>query len=155
MTRAFAGALTGFVHDRFGRRGSGSESGGRRLQLPSVLRTSAAYDAVGVAERHGPRVMELLPRAGCVLADAGCWWWIVPPQSDVGVNWPPLARYAAGGRMTGPSRGRTGHAGEEPRLVHWPRDNEPYSHPLLLHIAVCAAAGICPAWPREDRQSRS
>ncbi|MET7901484.1 hypothetical protein [Streptomyces sp. NPDC005336] len=155
MTHAFAGALTGFARDRFRQRGSRSEPGGRRLQLPPALRAGREYDAVGVAERHGSRVMDLLPRAGCVLADAGRWWWIVPPQSDVGVTWPPLARYAVGAQVTGASEGRTGRAGEEPRLVHWPRDNEPYTHPLLLHIAVCAAAGISPAWPREDRRPRS
>lgn len=156
MTYAFAGALTGLVRGRFGRRGFRPAPGRHRLQLPPALRTERAYDAVGVAERHGPGVMALLPRAGCVLAGAGRWWWIVPPQSDVGVSWPAPAVYAVGAMVTGPPGWRTGPTGtEEPGVVHWPGDGEPYTHPLLLHIAVCAAAGVSPAWPCDDRLPRS
>ncbi|WAP54022.1 hypothetical protein [Streptomyces sp. S465] len=152
MTYAFADALTGFVRGRFVRRGLRPVPGRHRLQLPSALRGDRAYDAVGITERHGPGVMALLPRAGCVLAGAGRWWWIVPPQSDVGVDWPAPVVYAAGAMVTGPPGGRTGPTGtEEPRVVHWPGDGEPYTHPLLLHIAVCAAAGVSPAWPGGDR----
>ncbi|MBL1095603.1 hypothetical protein [Streptomyces coffeae] len=153
MTHAFAGALPGLARGRLRQRGSRPEPGGRRrLALPSPLRTGRDYDAVGLAERDGRRVMELLPRAGCVLAHGGRWWWIVPPQSDVGVEWPPIALYAVGGMVSGGSEGRAGGADEEPRLVHAPDDREPYTHPLLLHIAVCAVAGVAPAWPREERR---
>ncbi|MFJ1991539.1 hypothetical protein [Streptomyces asiaticus] len=156
MTYAFAGALTGLVRGRFGRRGFRAVSGRHRLQLPPRLRTDRAYDAVGIAERHGPGVMALLPRAGCVLTGAGCWWWIVPPHSDVGVDWPAPAVYAVGAMVTGPPGRRTGPTGSlEPDVVHWPGDGEPYTHPLLLHIAVCAAAGVSPAWPCDDRLRRS
>ncbi|MFI0777616.1 hypothetical protein [Streptomyces sp. NPDC021212] len=110
------------------------------------------YDAVGVAERHGPAVMERLPRVGCVLAAGGRWWWIVPSQSDIGVNWPSAAVYAVGAVPPGPL---TGRAAEGPRVVHSPDDGVPYTHPLLLHIAVCAVAGVSPAWPRGDRCSGS
>ncbi|GLV77253.1 hypothetical protein ACH4VS_18785 [Streptomyces hygroscopicus] len=155
MTYAFAGALTGLVRGRFGRRGLRPAPGRHRLQLPPALRTDRAYDAVGIAELHGPGVMALLPRAGCVLAGAGRWWWIVPPQSDVGVDWPSPAVYAIGA-MVAPRGRRTGPTGAEgPRVVHWPADGEPYTHPLLLHIAVCAAAGVSPAWPGGDRLPRS
>ncbi|GAA0679741.1 hypothetical protein GCM10009548_57740 [Streptomyces malaysiensis subsp. malaysiensis] len=156
MTYAFAGALTGLVRGRFGRHGFRPAPGRHRLQLPPALRTERAYDAVGIAERHGPGVMALLPRAGCVLAGAGYWWWIVPPQSDVGVSWPAPAVYAVGAMVTGPPGRPTGPAGaEEPGVVHWPGDEEPYTHPLLLHIAVCAAAGVSPAWPCDERLPRS
>ncbi|MFE2447898.1 hypothetical protein ACPEIC_17590 [Stenotrophomonas sp. NPDC087984] len=156
MTYAFAGALTGLVRGRFGRRGFRPASGRHRLQLPPELRTERAYDAVGIAERHGPGVMALLPRAGCVLARAGRWWWIVPPQSDIGVNWPAPAVYAVGATVTGPPGRRTGPIGtEEPGVVHWPDDGEAYTHPLLLHIAVCAAAGVSPAWPCDEGLPRS
>ncbi|GAA1720693.1 hypothetical protein [Streptomyces yatensis] len=156
MTYAFAGALTGLVRGRFGRRGFRPAFGRHRLQLPPALRTDRAYDAVGIAERHGPGVMDLLPRAGCVLARAGRWWWIVPPQSDIGVNWPAPAVYAVGAMVTGPPGRWTGPTGaEEPGVVHWPGDGEPYTHPLLLHIAVCAAAGVSPAWPCDEGLPRS
>ncbi|AQW55343.1 hypothetical protein [Streptomyces violaceusniger] len=156
MTYAFAGALTGLVRGRFGRRGFRPASGRNCLQLPPALRTDRAYDAVGIAERHGPGVMALLPRAGCVLARAGRWWWIVPPQSDIGVNWPAPAVYAVGAVVTGPPGWRTGPTGtKEPGVVHWPGDGEPYTHPLLLHIAVCAAAGVSPVWPCDEGLPRS
>ncbi|EFL28864.1 conserved hypothetical protein, partial [Streptomyces himastatinicus ATCC 53653] len=70
---------------------------GRRdscFMIPLLRPPLSSYDAVGVAERYGPAVMERLPRVGCVLAAGGRWWWIVPSQSDVGVNWPSAAVYA-------------------------------------------------------------
>ncbi|WP_063729525.1 hypothetical protein [Streptomyces sp. RTd22] len=124
--------------------------------IPLLRPPLSSYDAVGVAERYGPAVMERLPRVGCVLGAGGRWWWIVPSQSDVGVNWPSAAVYAVGAVPAGAPPGRrTGRAAEGPRVVHSPDDGVPYTHPLLLHIAVCAVAGVSPAWPREDRRSGS
>ncbi|MFD7501883.1 hypothetical protein [Streptomyces sp. NPDC059850] len=126
------------------------------LRRPPSSRPFRRHDAVGVAERYGPEVMARLPRVGCVLAAGGRWWWIVPAQSDVGVNWPSAAVYAVGAVPDGPPPGRrTERVAGEPRVVHSPDDGVPYTHPLLLHIAVCAVAGVSPAWPREDRRSGS
>ncbi|MEK8169578.1 hypothetical protein NKH77_06520 [Streptomyces sp. M19] len=67
---------------------------------------------MGLADADARRVMELLPRVGCVLADAGRWWWLVPSQSDIGIAWPPMARYEVGAFVPRPRRpGRSGPAG--------------------------------------------
>ncbi|GAB2596461.1 hypothetical protein GCM10027168_31600 [Streptomyces capparidis] len=114
--------------------------GGQEQPLvPPDLATPLGCDAVGVPERLGPRVLDLLPRAGHVLAAGGHWWWLVPADSDAGLAWPPGATYAAG-----PDAPRADHG--DARLVHDPVDAVPYTHPLLLYIAVCAATGTAPAW---------
>lgn len=118
----------------------------RRLELPPTLFADTGYDAVALPERHGRQVIELLPRSGCVYSAAGRWWWIVPPRSDCGLNWPAIALYSVGAVVTGESR-RADPAADAPRLIHRPEGAVPYTHPLVLHIAVCAVAGISPAWP--------
>lgn len=71
--------------------------------MPSALPTALGYDAVGLAERHGPQVMDRLPRVGCVFTHAGQWWWIVPSQSDIGLDWPAMARYAVDALVPDPA----------------------------------------------------
>ncbi|WP_159037018.1 hypothetical protein [Streptomyces specialis] len=117
-------------------------------------------DAAGGSEEHGRRLMTSLPRAGAVFAVGRRWWWVVPSQSQVGLEWPATAHYWAGaGRPRAPRRDRPTRAGRpaappraprspggpgEPRLIHWPSDAAPYTHPLLLYIAVCRLSGVPP-----------
>jgi hypothetical protein len=108
-----------------------------------VLPTALGCDAVGLPAHHGQRVIDALPRVGCVLADALRWWWIVPSGSDTDVDWPPLARYSVGTSVPEPFC-------EGPRTVHWPDDAVPYTHPILLYIAVCRVAGVQPVWSHGD-----
>ncbi|MFG2191930.1 hypothetical protein [Streptomyces sp. NPDC048639] len=119
----------------------------RRLDVPSSLPLSLGCDAVGVSRHLGPRILEALPRTGCVFDDGERWWWVVPSGSHQGVTWPPEARYAVGGYVSAPRRqqqagGRPG----APRLIHWPDDTMPYTHPILLYVAVCRATGSSPTW---------
>ncbi|MDT0346390.1 hypothetical protein [Streptomyces litchfieldiae] len=118
-----------------------------RLHLPVTTPDALGGDAVGVSEEHGRSIMNSLPRAGAVFAVSGHWWWIVPSESQVGLNWPTTARYWPGACLPGPlaasaAVGRTGRS--VARLVHWPEDAAPYTHPLLLFIAVCRLAGVSP-----------
>ncbi|KAF4409519.1 hypothetical protein CRI70_03655 [Streptomyces sp. Ru87] len=118
-------------------------AGGRRvrLKLPSALSTPLGYDAVGVSAHLGLRVQRLLPRTGCVFTDPDRWWWIVPARADIGISWAPLARYSPDALVTGPAAPEA-----RPRLAHWPEDGVPYTHPILLYIALCQAAGVRPDW---------
>ncbi|MGP3950786.1 hypothetical protein [Streptomyces sp. 7N604] len=140
----------------------------RRLEIPPALPTALGCDAVGVDRHHGPWIMDALPRVGCVFADSERWWWVVPSKSQYGVTWPPMARYSVGAYVAAPLReeregrvggaGRAGRAGAVPRpavprLIHWPDDTVPYTHPILLYIAVCRAAGVPPNWSH-DRLGR-
>lgn len=121
----------------------------QRLELPPTLFAEAGYDAIALPERHGRQVMELLPRAGCVYSAVGRWWWIVPPRSDCGLNWPAIALYSVGAVVSDAPPGRPDPVAEEPRLIHRPEGTVPYTHPLVLHIAVCAVAGVSPTWPAQ------
>ncbi|WP_243761731.1 hypothetical protein [Streptomyces sp. YIM 98790] len=112
-----------------------------RLCLPSGLPAPMGYDAVGVAAPLGPRIRRGLPRTGCVFADAERWWWIVPEQADIGIAWPDAADYAAGGVVTAPGAVRM-----RPRLTHWPSDDVPYTHPIMLYIVLCNVLGLRPEW---------
>ncbi|WP_093838459.1 hypothetical protein [Streptomyces aidingensis] len=117
-----------------------------RLCLPPGLPAPLGHDAVGVAAPLGPRISRSLPRTGCVFADAERWWWIVPGQADTGLVWPDAADYAAGAVL---SRGRA--AGGGPRLAYWPKDNVPYTHPIMLYIVLCNALGRRPEWREAPR----
>ncbi|GAA2410596.1 hypothetical protein GCM10010420_44190 [Streptomyces glaucosporus] len=88
----------------------------------------------------GPRVRRGLRRTGCVFADAERWWWIVPAQADIGLVWPEPARYAPGALV--PARA----SGAGPCLTHWPEDDVPYTHPVMLYIVVCNVLGVRPDW---------
>ncbi|WP_049572616.1 hypothetical protein [Streptomyces sp. SBT349] len=119
-----------------------------RLYLPGTAPGGGLGDAVGVSEAHGRRIMTSLPRAGAVFAAGRRWWWVVPCESQIGLTWPSTARYWAGACRPGPARkDRTACLSRSaPRLIHWPDDDAaPYTHPLLLYIAVCRLAGVTPA----------
>ncbi|WP_147255646.1 hypothetical protein [Streptomyces sp. PT12] len=114
------------------------------LYLPVTMPDGRSGDAVGVSEEHGRSIMTSLPRAGAVFATGFQWWWVVPSESQVGLMWPSTARYWTGACRPGPQRrGRLPRLA--PRLIHWPDDDAtPYTHPLLLYIAVCRLAGVPP-----------
>jgi hypothetical protein len=151
MTSA-AGLMATLRRARFGQRAhSRTAPDPKRLDVPAVLRTSLGYDAVGLPDQHGHRVMDLLPRVGCVFADRERWWWIVPSQSDVGVHWPSMARYSVGAFVADSSEKADDARRKHPRLIHWPTDTVPYTHPLMLYMAVCTIAGTRPAWPHDGR----
>ncbi|MGW3649888.1 hypothetical protein [Streptomyces sp. NPDC000878] len=105
-------------------------------------------DAVGTPREHGQRIMDSLPRVGCVFADDQRWWWIVPSGSHVGVTWPPSTRYAIGAQLADPSWTRTRPASPSvrPRLIHSPEDGSPYTPPIPLYFLACRLAGSVPSW---------
>ncbi|MFD1659597.1 hypothetical protein ACFSL4_15670 [Streptomyces caeni] len=127
-----------------------------RLVLPGELTATLGYDAVGIPGDHGERIMNCLPRVGCVFADDLRWWWIVPSGSQIGVTWPPSTSYAvdacvgrpvipaAGVRPADPSWNgpRTGR----PALIHRPDGDSPYTPPIPLYFLACRLAGIDPHW---------
>ncbi|WP_243766476.1 hypothetical protein [Streptomyces sp. GC420] len=110
------------------------------LAIPPRLPSTLGCDAVGVPERFAYHIMARLPRVGCVFAAGDRLWLIVPAGSDIEVEWPEPARYAAGAAVP---VSRTGTA---PRLVHWPDDSTPYTPPIPLYLMVCQLAGTEPAW---------
>ncbi|EFG65451.1 hypothetical protein [Streptomyces sp. SPB074] len=111
-----------------------------RLTVPSGMTTSMGVDAVGVPEALARRVMGRLPRMGCVFADGGRWWWIVPSGSDVALEWPAPAHYAAGALVP--------DARKEPRLVHQPSGKAPYTPPIPLYVTLCRLTDTLPPWSR-------
>ncbi|WP_393086797.1 hypothetical protein [Streptomyces sp. LN704] len=119
-----------------------------RLVIPAELSPSLGYDAVGTSREHGERIMDCLPRVGCVFADDERWWWIVPSGSHIGVTWPSSTRYAIGARLADPSwtralrRARPGRA----RLIHRPEGESPYTPPIPLYFLTCRLAGSAPRW---------
>lgn len=129
-------------------------------ELPGELPPELACDAVEVSAEYGRQIMDVLPRAGAVFGTGRRWWWLVPPESHVGLDWPADAHYWVDGTIDLPERevppagNAAGAAGaawgtaapaELPRLIHCPGDaDEPYTHPLLLYVAVCRLAGVPP-----------
>lgn len=126
-----------------------------RLAVPAGMSQPLGCDAVSVPARFGPRLMARLPRVGCVYEDAGDagdtgdtdaarWWWIVPADSDVALEWPSPAYYAAGAVVPGARRA--------PSLIHSPTGGEvPYTPPIPLYLAWCRATGTTPGWSRAVR----
>ncbi|MEU6455315.1 hypothetical protein [Streptomyces sp. NPDC047065] len=113
------------------------------LSLPAGLRTGLGHDAVGTSPDHGERILARLPRAGCVFADQGRWWWIVPSGSDIGVAWPPGVLYVRGD----PSWTRAARTpAPGPRMVHGPDGDSPYTAPIPLYFLVCRLTGVTPRW---------
>ncbi|MFH8441949.1 hypothetical protein ACH4D3_12045 [Streptomyces sp. NPDC018026] len=115
------------------------------LSLPAGLRAELGHDAVGTSASHGEHILARLPRAGCVFADEGRWWWIVPAGSDIGIAWPSGTHYAVGDpswTRPRPDGGRP--AG--PQLVHGPDGDSPYTAPLPLYFLACGLAGVAPRW---------
>ncbi|MEV0221644.1 hypothetical protein [Streptomyces sp. NPDC050704] len=119
-----------------------------RLVLPARLRTGLGCDAVGTPRDHGERIMDCLPRVGCVFADDERWWWIVPAGSQIGVSWPSGTRYAVGARLADPSwtRALRGPRAGRPRLIHSPDGDSPYTPPIPLYFLACRLAGSVPRW---------
>jgi hypothetical protein len=95
-------------------------------------------DTVAVPAVYGRRVMERLPRVGCVYGDGASWWWIVPSDSDVALEWPAPARYAVGALVRDAQR--------PPTLIHRPEGTVPYTPPIPLYVALCCLTGTAPAW---------
>ncbi|MFD9907295.1 hypothetical protein [Streptomyces sp. NPDC059063] len=104
-----------------------------RLAVPAGMRQPLGCDAVALPAEFGPRLLERLPRVGCVYEDGPRWWWIVPAESDVALDWPPPTLYSRGAVLPDATR--------EPALVHCPADLEgdvPYTPPLPLYSAYLA-----------------
>jgi hypothetical protein len=125
---------------RVGRARRTSEAVSTRLPLPDGMAIPLGCDAVTVPARYGPLLLPRLPRVGCVYADESDWWWIVPSDSDVALDWPTPAHYAAG--ALAPERA------DAPRLIHRPDDHVPYTPPIPLYLALCRVTGTTPAWSR-------
>nr|WP_232838261.1 hypothetical protein [Streptomyces geranii] len=114
------------------------------MSLPTPL----GCDAIGTPRAHGRRIMDGLPRVGCVYADDQRWWWIVPSGSHLGVTWPSSTRYVIGAQLADPSwtRTRPPSPSVRPRLIHSPEGDSPYTPPIPLYVLVCRLAGSVPSW---------
>ncbi|WP_405534909.1 hypothetical protein OG787_09510 [Streptomyces sp. NBC_00075] len=123
---------------------NGAAANRQRLAATATL----GCDAVGTPREHGQRIMDSLPRVGCVFADDQRWWWIVPSGSHIGVTWPPSTRYVVGAQLADPSWTRTRPASPSvrPRLIHSPEGDSPYTPPIPLYFLACRLAGSVPSW---------
>ncbi|WP_329133215.1 hypothetical protein [Streptomyces sp. NBC_00670] len=118
-----------------------------RLPIPADMHLPLGCDAVAVPAALGAQLMPRLPRVGCVYADRAHWWWIVPSDSDVALEWPTPARYTAGAVVTRRTHGPgAGHGPVE--LIHRPHGTLPYTPPIPLYLALCRVTGATPAWSR-------
>ncbi|MGP4042862.1 hypothetical protein [Streptomyces sp. 2A115] len=122
-----------------GRRSSGAGAS-RRLAVPEGMRVPLGCDAVAIPARLGPLLMPRLPRVGCVYADSTHWWWLVPSDSDVALEWPAPAQYATGALVP--------DSPHLPGLIHNPGGTLPYTPPIPLYLALCRVTGTPPAWSR-------
>ncbi|GHH73958.1 hypothetical protein GCM10018793_13950 [Streptomyces sulfonofaciens] len=109
-----------------------------RLAVPSGMTAPLGCDTVAVPAAYGRRVLDRLPRVGCVYGDGEHWWWIVPSDSDVALEWPAPARYTAGALVPDALR--------PPCLIHRPDGSVPYTPPIPLYLALCGITGTAPAW---------
>ncbi|MFF9894105.1 hypothetical protein [Streptomyces longispororuber] len=109
-----------------------------RLAVPAGMRQPLGCDAVAMPAEFGPRLLERLPRVGCVYEDGPRWWWIVPAESDVALEWPPSAFYSPGALVPDATR--------EPVLVHRPEASVPYTPPIPLYLALCRMSGAVPGF---------
>ncbi|MDX3451050.1 hypothetical protein PV396_03655 [Streptomyces sp. ME02-8801-2C] len=118
------------------------------LVLPARLAAGLGCDAVGTPREYGRRIMDALPRVGCVFADDQRWWWIVPSGSHLGVTWPPGVRYVIGAQLADPSWTGTRPVSPSvrPRLLHSPEGDSPYTPPIPLYVLTCRLAGSDPSW---------
>ncbi|MEU1019966.1 hypothetical protein ABZ383_24550 [Streptomyces sp. NPDC005900] len=112
-----------------------------RLDLPAGMTEPLGCDAVAVPASLGPRLMSRLPRVGCVYEDGPRWWWIVPADSDVAMEWPAPVAYSAGAVVRD-----GGH--RPPVLINRPEGDVPYTPPIPLYLALCRATGTTPGWSR-------
>ncbi|MFI6346834.1 hypothetical protein [Streptomyces sp. NPDC050560] len=111
-----------------------------RLPVPAGMSVPLGCDAVAVPAAYGRRVLERLPRVGCVYEDGTFWWWIVPSDSDVALEWPAPAHYATGAVVPDAAR--------PPGLIHRPEGSLPYTPPIPLYLALCGITGTTPPWSR-------
>ncbi|MEU6394926.1 hypothetical protein [Streptomyces sp. NPDC046939] len=116
-----------------------------RLSVPDGMTVPLGCDAVAVPEACGRAMTRRLPRMGCVYADGAHWWWLVPSDSDVALEWPAPARYTAGTLVP--------DAGRAPDLIHCPDSSVPYTPPIPLYLALCRVTGTTPSWSRPLRAS--
>ncbi|MGC5565289.1 hypothetical protein ACPYPG_20970 [Streptomyces sp. FR-108] len=112
----------------------------RPLAVPEGMRAPLGCDAVATPARLGPLLMPRLPRVGCVYADSTHWWWLVPSDSDVALEWPSPAHYATGALVPA--------SPTFPGLIHTPDGTLPYTPPIPLYLALCRVTGTPPAWSR-------
>ncbi|WP_328772401.1 hypothetical protein [Streptomyces sp. NBC_00286] len=117
----------------------------RRLTVPEGMDAPLGCDAVAMPARFGPLLMPRLPRVGCVYADASQWWWLVPSDSDVSLEWPAPTHYATGAIIPGTP------ALPPPDLIHKPDTTLPYTPPIPLYLALCRVTGTTPVWSRVVR----
>ncbi|MFH8611208.1 hypothetical protein ACH4D5_27400 [Streptomyces sp. NPDC018029] len=111
-----------------------------RLDLPEGMTEPLGCDAVAVPAVFGPRLMSRLPRVGCVYEDGARWWWIVPADSDVAMEWPSPVAYSAGALVR--------DADCRPVLINRPAGDVPYTPPIPLYLALCRVTGTTPGWSR-------
>jgi hypothetical protein len=111
-----------------------------RLSVPDGMTVPLGCDAVAVPEVFARAMTRRLPRMGCVYADGAHWWWLVPSDSDVALEWPAPARYTAGALVP--------DAGRAPDLIHCPDSSVPYTPPIPLYLALCRVTGTTPVWSR-------
>ncbi|MEV5609215.1 hypothetical protein [Streptomyces sp. NPDC052225] len=109
-----------------------------RLDVPAGMTAPLGCDAVAVPEAFARAMTARLPRMGCVYADGAHWWWLVPSESDVSLEWPAPARYTAGAVVPDAHRA--------PDLIHCPEGSVPYTPPIPLYLALCRVTGTTPAW---------
>ncbi|WP_128377789.1 hypothetical protein [Streptomyces cavernae] len=117
-----------------------------RLSMPDGMTAPLGCDAVVVPAVVGRLLLARLPRVGCVYEDGTHWWWIVPSDSDVALEWPAPAEYATGAVYTG---GTVAPGGQPaPALIHQPDGTIPYTPPIPLYLALCRVTGTTPSWSR-------
>jgi len=112
-----------------------------RLAVPEDMTAPLGCDAVVVPAVLGRLLLARLPRVGCVYEDGVSWWWIVPSDSDVSLEWPAPAHYATGAVVVGARR--------TPGLIHKPDGTIPYTPPIPLYLALCRVTGTTPTWSRQ------
>ncbi|BDH04346.1 MULTISPECIES: hypothetical protein [Streptomyces] len=105
--------------------------------VPEGMTAPLGCDAVAMPDRLAALIVPRLPRVGCVYADGGRWWWIVPADSDYALPWPAPAEYAPGAPVPA-----TAH------LLRRPAGTIPYTPPIPLYLALCRVTGTTPDWSR-------
>lgn len=136
-------------------RGEDGPAARERIRVPSTpsFPSGLGCDVVETSVADGERILGFLPTSGCVLTNGKRWSWIVPIGSDIGVEWPPLARYLVDAAVLVPHGEPHPAAPVGHSVVHPPDQAAPYTHPLLLYFAVCHLAGIQPAVSTAQQQA--